>query len=110
MFQSIASIACSWLIVCVTSTAMAPSSATFVRSILSEAIAASAMTKMAMAAGMRRRAPTSLPGSPAGEPTDDQDPPPDVDAEERGEPPGANIGLVVGVQQEPRGVEDAAVA
>jgi len=35
---------------------------------------------------MRRRAPTSLPGSPAGEPTDDQDPPPDVDAEERGEP------------------------
>jgi two-component system, cell cycle response regulator len=32
------------------------------------------MTKMAMAAGMRERAPTSLPGSPAEEPSRDQDP------------------------------------
>ena len=51
MFQSTASIACSWLIVCVTSTAIAPSSATFVRSILSVAIVASAMTKMAIGSG-----------------------------------------------------------
>jgi hypothetical protein len=35
VFQSTASIACSWLIVCVSRTAMAPRSATFVRSIRS---------------------------------------------------------------------------
>ena len=49
MFQSTASIAASWLIVCVTRTRIAPSSATLVRWMRSVAIVASARAKTAMA-------------------------------------------------------------
>ena len=71
VLKSIASTACSWSIVCVSRTSVAPSSATFVRSTRSEAMSASATTKMSDWREVRRSssgvddvAPTRLPGSP----------------------------------------------
>ena len=52
VFQSIASTATSWSIVCVSRTRTAPSSATFVRSTRSLAISASATAKMMMGRAM----------------------------------------------------------
>jgi hypothetical protein len=54
VFQSIASIATCWSIVCVSSTRQAPTSATLVRSSRSVAMTASAATKMATANAISR--------------------------------------------------------